>query len=345
MTLSMTFHTLDTGEYPLALSNDGTAAGYFKKVQSGSNLLVVVDGGGFVFDLNENAYLFPATNSRYTGQNGSTTPYVGTTLDSDDGILSDHASNPFRAWHMAKFVYTSSDLWTGRTTQTQRRGASSARTWRFYGFHMLDAFLDEMIEVVFPTVTNVVMVGISAGAAGVALNLAHIANKLDTAGVSWRVVLDSYGLPPNKEPYYGGDNFITWEGYKMSQTWGNGLAPNVYIQQNGIARVGSPYRQHVMVVMNTLDNTVLSLLDVPGATYNSYTSAVGAKIQTEFDNVKSAFGGYWIVTGHNGNTAAHASHVHTTSDKCEWAISGTSLYSALSTFNSGGTPQLLGDLD
>jgi len=208
-------HELSNQTFPDALCNDGSAPTlYYRPFRGEANRnrwVISLRGGGSCSSASSCAARWCACD------NTTRCPFVGTTTrftlnnmsggggrsQPGGGVMARDAMrpNPLADYNHAQFVYCSSDGWSGSargvtfTTTHPRTGAAVTYSMHFLGARILDADLRVLRQdgvsplaytigggsVAMPDLdesTEVVIVGDSAGGAGVVQNLDHIAETL-----------------------------------------------------------------------------------------------------------------------------------------------------------------------
>jgi len=162
----------ELSDYPLALCNDGTPATYFYSEEDLANpyLLIDLQGGGACQSpdscqhrCEENS---PALCTADTAQHHD----MNKTMWSKDR----QENPPFHNFGKVFLHYCSSDLYAG--TRSKNDGDSE---YYFHGKHIIEALIEDIIKHK-PDVENtkqLVFMGTSAGAYGVALNCDFVAEK------------------------------------------------------------------------------------------------------------------------------------------------------------------------
>jgi hypothetical protein len=148
---------------PGAVCGDGSPTGFAVRAVPGSTkLLIFFQGGGACFD---------AASCSIDSNFG---PYMGTDFCGSapsGGVFSrTDQANPFLGYNIAFFPYCTGDLHTGNRTVTM-----GGKTGYFKGYHNAGLFLGQ-VELAFPpaTMTDVVVMGASAGGMGATFNYDRI---------------------------------------------------------------------------------------------------------------------------------------------------------------------------
>ncbi|MBA2322381.1 MAG: hypothetical protein H0V89_14650 [Deltaproteobacteria bacterium] len=187
----------DAARWANARCNDGTPFSYLLRRTESKTWVVVFEGGFFCDDEK-----VPCATRK---------PRLTTTLPvdagsrsamQDDGVFSRKPEvNP--TFHQANLVgaqYCSSDLWTGEDTE-RRPTSGSPEGWFFAGRHNARALIEGVVADGLDDAdpeTRVLVVGHSAGGAGVVANLDTIAELLPQTVKAGRLkmVLDGSWVPP-----------------------------------------------------------------------------------------------------------------------------------------------------
>jgi len=164
-------YLLDPANYPEALCNDSSPAGYIFRRGSGHGMrrwIIELQGGGQCDD-NATCATRDKSLTSTTGLISGVSP--GGTLD---GILSaDPAVNPdFYDANAVRVLYCSSDFWTGSKAPSRlpfKRG-NAAETWYFHGRAIATAVLNDLVTKRFDAADEVLLTGDSAGGVGIILD-------------------------------------------------------------------------------------------------------------------------------------------------------------------------------
>jgi len=158
-------------DYPLALCNDGTTAGYFysEDALTNPNLMIYLKGGGQCGSLEE-------CQNRCQNSNPICTTNTSSYLDIDTTMWSQdpEVNPPFHNFGKVYVSYCSSDVYSGT-----RNASADTNGYYFYGKHILEAVVDDIIKSK-PDIDNMkqmVLIGTSAGGFGVAVNCDSVAEQ------------------------------------------------------------------------------------------------------------------------------------------------------------------------
>jgi hypothetical protein len=187
----------DPARWATARCNDGTPSGLLVRKQEATDTWVIKVAGGFFCEDEKVAC-------------GGREPRLTTTLKGDDGsrvdigrqglFSLDPAENPtFHGAHHVSFGYCTSDLWLGTSTERQPTQAS-AEGWYFSGRPAFRAAMESLLTLGLDdanAATKVLVVGHSAGGAGVVGNLDVLAELLPgtVARGGLKLVLDGSWIP------------------------------------------------------------------------------------------------------------------------------------------------------
>ncbi|XP_041979947.1 palmitoleoyl-protein carboxylesterase NOTUM [Aricia agestis] len=158
--------------------NDGTPAGYYIRRGSSSHLVMYLEGGGYCWDgasCRARWRRRPALMSSARWPRARRAPAL---------LSTDPAANPL--WHASTHVllpYCSSDMWAG----TRLRTANDS--FAFTGHLIVRAVLGELLRLGLSG--RLLLVGSSAGAAGVMLHADGARRLLRPAGVRVAAIADS----------------------------------------------------------------------------------------------------------------------------------------------------------
>lgn len=155
---------------------DGSEAGFGVSTVAGStNLMIYLEGGGACFN---DSCDFTALS----------VPFV----PPPDGIFNrTNSANPVRDWNMIYVPYCTGDIYGG-----DRDTVLAGATRHFHGYRNIGRYLEAIVPA-FPSVTQVLITGISAGGFGSGLNAGRIA---DAFGPSRQ-----YALIDDSGPPFGND--------------------------------------------------------------------------------------------------------------------------------------------
>jgi cysteine-rich repeat protein len=142
---------------------DGSEAGFgVSTVPTSNNLMIYLEGGGACFN---DGCDFTALS----------VPFV----PPPDGIFNrTNSANPVRDWNMIYIPYCTGDIYGGDRDTTL---AGSVR--HFHGYRNIGRYLEAIVPA-FPSVTRVLITGISAGGFGSGLNAGRIADAFAMSGPS-----------------------------------------------------------------------------------------------------------------------------------------------------------------
>ena len=161
-------------DYPLALCNDGTSATYFysEDALANPNLLIFLQGGGACKSPEECKKRCDKDKAPLcTAQQRKS--IRGTTMWSRDP----EENPPFHNFGRVYLHYCSSDVYSGT-----RNASADTNGYYFYGKHIIEALLEDILKSK-PNVENMnqlVLIGTSAGAFGVATNCDFVAEQFHT---------------------------------------------------------------------------------------------------------------------------------------------------------------------
>ena len=179
-------------DYPLALCNDGTSATYFytEDALANPNLLIFLQGGGACKSPEECKKRCDKDKAPLcTAQQRKS--IRGTTMWSRDP----EENPPFHNFGRVYLHYCSSDVYSGT-----RNASADTNSYYFYGKHIIEALLEDILKSK-PNVENMnqlVLIGTSAGAFGVALNCDFVAEKFHAVNkdLDVRCIADSGDFYP-----------------------------------------------------------------------------------------------------------------------------------------------------
>jgi len=178
--LAGTFHWVSLKDYPTAVCNDESPAGYyFYEGASTSKWIIYLEGGGFCYDKTSCDNRWKLSPSLMSSK------AYGSTIGGS-GILSSNATiNEY--WHDATMVlvkYCTSDSWSGNNKK-------SVLGWSFMGSNVVDATIDSLLKTKgLDKATKVLFTGTSAGAEGLYPNSDRVASMLGPK-VDFKVLIDS----------------------------------------------------------------------------------------------------------------------------------------------------------
>ncbi len=197
------FVVLPLAQYPTAVCNDGSPAGYdIQQPTDGSQKwLIYLNGGGYCSDDSS-----CKTRWRFfqnTMSSSGWTPFDFNTK----GIIS--SSGVFSQYNRVNLRYCSSDLWTGAHEgiyDSENRPPTPppffdpipVENWHFRGPAIIEATIDDLFRYGLDTADEVLIVGSSAGGFGVLNNIDHYAAELANLipGVEVRAIADAGFLYP-----------------------------------------------------------------------------------------------------------------------------------------------------
>lgn len=188
-------------QWAAARCNDGTPAGLrYRPGAEGSTTWVIKVAGGF-FCEDDRVPCADRERRLTTGPPGTDGAAVNL---SDVGLFSrDPEANPqFATAHHVQFEYCSSDLWLGTSSERQATPASPDG-WYFSGRTVFAADVAALKGLgLDETTARILVVGHSAGGAGVVGNLSTLMAAFPTAAASGRlkVVLDGSWIPAVDSP-------------------------------------------------------------------------------------------------------------------------------------------------
>jgi len=193
----------ELNDYPLALCNDGSPATYHytEGDLNNPNMLIYLQGGGACVGLEDCENRCTASEFRCTAETSPTLD-MNTTFWSQDLEV----NPPFHDFGKVYVHYCSSDIWSGT-----REGSDNTNGYHFYGRHIVDAVVTDIIKHK-PNIENVariVFIGTSAGAFGVNSNCDFVAEKFHNVNpnIDFRCISDSADFYPawvhveNCDPY------------------------------------------------------------------------------------------------------------------------------------------------
>lgn len=222
------FVLLPAAQYPEAVCNDGTPAGYDIQLpaEGSQQWLIYLNGGGYCSD-----DASCKTRWRFfqnTMSSSGWTPFDFNTK----GIIS--SAGIFSHYNRVNMRYCSSDLWTGAHVGIYDDSNSPPHpppfgepipvgNWHFRGQAIIEAALDDLFRYGLDAADQVVIVGSSAGGFGVLNNIDRYALELTTRipGVEVRGIADAGFLYPavpfNGSPTLAEDllseALMNWNGY------------------------------------------------------------------------------------------------------------------------------------
>lgn len=171
-----TMHWVALSEFPDALCNDGSVAGYY--LSHGTNKakwVIYLEGGGFCF----------SEESCSTRNVNLTSSLLYPAKMYASGILSNNATVN-KHWNDATMVYVkycSSDSFSGMNPDSDLLG------WKFMGSAIVEATILSLEKIGLGKATQVLFTGTSAGAEGLYPNADRVAAMLPRSNL--RVLLDS----------------------------------------------------------------------------------------------------------------------------------------------------------
>jgi hypothetical protein len=169
---------------PEAQCRDGSATGFWVNPNSASKkLMIFLEGGGACF------------NSFTCQNNPASAPGGGTYSGSSQGIMNrGDTSNPVSDWNIVEFPYCTGDVFAGAAPNASVSGVTGMQ--QFVGYANVAAFLKRIVPT-FPSVTQVLLTGVSAGGFGSSANYGQVARAFAPVPVT---LLDDSG-PQMRDPY------------------------------------------------------------------------------------------------------------------------------------------------
>eukprot|EP00092_Neocalanus_flemingeri_P000786 GFUD01000837.1.p1 GENE.GFUD01000837.1~~GFUD01000837.1.p1 ORF type:complete len:375 (+),score=79.15 GFUD01000837.1:235-1359(+) len=162
----------ELSDYPLALCNDGTFASYFYSEDDLANpyLLIDLQGGGSCQSPESCQDRCETDKPSFCTSDTAPYHYMNTTMWSQDP----EENPPFHNFGKVFVHYCSSDVYSGT-----RDKSADTNGYSFHGKHIIEALVEDIIKHK-PTIENMeqlVFMGTSAGAFGVALNCDYVAEQ------------------------------------------------------------------------------------------------------------------------------------------------------------------------
>lgn len=193
------FVKFTTDQYPEAVCNDGSPAGYDvqRPIDGSSDWVIYLNGGGYCSD--DTAC---RTRWRSLRQYMSSNDWVPFDF-STQGIVS--SSSIFSQSNRVNLRYCSSDLWTGghvgifdAQNPPPGRTRIPVSDWHFRGAAIVEAAIDDLFRFGLGDAQTVLVVGASAGGFGVMSNIDRYAAEIQARipGVTVRGIADAGWLYP-----------------------------------------------------------------------------------------------------------------------------------------------------
>ena len=190
--------------YPIegAICRDGSPAGLFVRFTSSDKLFIYVEGGGACTNLGFCNFNPPNVNSAISGAGetvlGSALGVVAARQQPgvfEGGVLrgifdTANGANPFKDWNGVYIPYCTGDVHAGTRSNATVPGVTA--TQQFVGYHNMQKFVGHIVPTFQSKVNRVILVGVSAGSFGAALNFSMVQDAFGAVRVD--ALLDS-GLP------------------------------------------------------------------------------------------------------------------------------------------------------
>jgi hypothetical protein len=179
--------------FPQAFCRDGSFTGVGVNLGTANRLVIFLEGGGACFNGATCAGNPPSFGSAdLQSRAASTMDEIGLGV----GILDrTRPANPVKDWTFVYVPYCTGDLHAGNNVATA--GDAGGSPQHFVGYANMGVYLDRLVPT-FPSVTQVLLTGISAGGFGAAFNYAQVARAFGSAPVT---LLDDSG-PFMQDPYF-----------------------------------------------------------------------------------------------------------------------------------------------
>jgi hypothetical protein len=193
-----------------AKCRDGSPTGFYVRYGSVNKLMIYLEGGGACMsphfcDHNppNMAQVFPGGSLNGESFAGSLTTQAGLQAPYTTGIFdTTNSTNPFLNWNQVYVPYCTGDAHFGTNDGAQLQDGVNpfqTNTWHFVGYSNMQKFISRLVPT-FPSVTQVLLTGSSAGGLG--------------AGLNYGMVQDSFGQIPvtlvdDSFPPFGGTQDIT----------------------------------------------------------------------------------------------------------------------------------------
>ncbi len=247
-------------QYPEAICNDGTPAGYDvqRPTEGSTDWVIYLNGGGYCSDDASCTTRWRSLSQYMTSKNWL--PFDFTT----QGIVS--SAGIFSQSNRVNLRYCSSDLWTGGhvgvfnpQNPPPKRTLIPVGNWHFRGPAIIEAAIDDLFRFGLEDADTVLIVGASAGGFGVLNNIdrysAEISQRIP--GVTVRGIADAGWLYP-AIPYSGSptlahdlltEAMTNWEGQEgINQACRNALGPDE-AWRCYLGGATGPFIQSVLLVM------------------------------------------------------------------------------------------------
>jgi hypothetical protein len=232
-----------------AFCRDGSTAGVAVSLESASKkVMIYIEGGGACFD-STTCLINPANTSSQKAQKTA-------------GVFDrTNSANPVKDWNFVYVPYCTGDIGAGANPNGTVSGVTG--TQKFVGYLNMEAFLNRLVPT-FPTATQVLLTGVSAGGFGAATDFVLVQRAF--SGVKVALVDDSG--PPMSSTY-----LPTCLQDKWRTTWG---FDNSFLKDCGAA----------------CPNPSDYILDYAKFVGSHYSDRMAGLIESSTDGVISAFFGY-----------------------------------------------------
>lgn len=289
------FVKFDPDQYPDAMCNDGSPAGYDvqRPVEGSSDWVIYLNGGGYCSD-----DLACRARWRSLSQYMSSNSWIPFDFSSQ-GIVS--SNGIFSQLNRVNLRYCSSDLWTGShvgifdaQNPPPSRTAIPVSNWHFRGTAITEAAFDDLFRFGLGDAQTVLIVGASAGGFGVMSNMDRYAADLQARipGVAVRGIADAgwlYPAIPFSGPVSLAHDILTeamnnWEGQDgINQACRAALGPDE-AWRCYLGGAAGPYIQSQLLVMEHQVDTFMlqkfggvrfraTKVDYAGQQYKGYNPA------------------------------------------------------------------------
>jgi hypothetical protein len=173
---------------PDALCRDGSPTGFGVRLNPASDkLFIYLEGGGACFST-----LTCTLNPSSYGE----LAFMGWASGGKGGLFdTENQDNPVRDWNGIYIPYCTGDVHAGNATDIDVPGIGAPAGQSFVGYRNIGLYLDRIIPT-FPSVTQVLLTGSSAGGVGAAYNYDRVAQAFCPRPV---VLVDDAGPPMSDE--------------------------------------------------------------------------------------------------------------------------------------------------
>ncbi len=240
--------------FPNSTCRDGSSTGIGLNVNPASDKVMVFMEGGYACFNSLTCSLNPESFGESdfavaadTGPDGGTSA----TYSLNTGILDrTQATNPVKDWNFVYIPYCSGDIHAGANA-TAVPGWDDGGVQKFAGYANVTAFLSRVVPT-FPTASQVLLAGMSAGGFGAAANYVQVADAFGSVPV---VLLDDSG-PFMEDPYLS-----TCLQNNLRSLWGLDSTVGVECGDAGCQDQSRFFLDYAKTIISARPNTTFGLIE------------------------------------------------------------------------------------